>query len=88
MEDHQTDWDDYLQSRTYAYNVQVHRSTETNLFEVLLTRHPPGIAIRGAEPAGKSVTPTHELSPTQYQWALFRHTQDVLRHAAAKLKKV
>ena len=39
--EHQTDWDDYVQPLTYAYNLQVHRTTKFTPFELTLSRAPP-----------------------------------------------
>ena len=40
VEEHQRDWDDYVQPLTFAYNTQIHRSTEATLFDLVLTHHP------------------------------------------------
>ena len=39
----QRDWDEWLEPLTYAYNMQVHRSTGTTPFDLVLTRHPPSL---------------------------------------------
>ena len=41
--EHQKDWDEFVQPLTYAYDMQVHRSTGTTPFELVLSRHPSGI---------------------------------------------
>lgn len=38
------DWDHFMQFLTYAYNMQVDRSTITTSSSLILTRHPQGIA--------------------------------------------
>lgn len=38
----QRDWDKYLQPLTYAYNIQVHRSTNMAPCGLVLSRKPPG----------------------------------------------
>ena len=48
VSEHQRDWDDYVQPLTYAYNMQVHRSTGTTPFDLTLTRHPPGISVQAS----------------------------------------
>ena len=49
--EHQDDWDLYVQLLTYAYNAQVHRSTRTTPYSLVLTRHPPGPATVGGTTA-------------------------------------
>ena len=41
VNDHQTDWDLFVQPLTYAYNSQVHRSTGESPFGLVLSRLPP-----------------------------------------------
>ena len=41
VSEHQDDWDDFVQPLTYAYNMQVHKTTNTTPFALSLTRHPP-----------------------------------------------
>ena len=41
VSDTQRDWDEWLGPLTYAYNTQVHRSTGTTPFDLVLSRHPP-----------------------------------------------
>ena len=45
VNEHQDDWDLYVQPLTYAYNAQVHRSTGTSPFSLVLTRHPPSTVV-------------------------------------------
>jgi len=45
VNEHQSDWDLYVQPLTYAYNDQVHRSTGTSPFSLVLTRHLPSTII-------------------------------------------
>lgn len=40
VSEHQTDWAEYVQPLSYAYNKQVHRSHGTPPFDLELTRHP------------------------------------------------
>ena len=51
VSEHQRDWDDYVQPLTYAYNMQVHKSTGTTPFDLILTRHPPGISVQAPSSA-------------------------------------
>ena len=43
--DSQRDWDEWLDPITYAYNMQVHRSTGTTPFDLVLSRHPPPLLV-------------------------------------------
>lgn len=40
--EHQKDWDHYIQSLTYSYDAQVHRSTGVTPFSLVLSMEPPG----------------------------------------------
>lgn len=40
ISEHQDDWDQYIQPRTYSYNTQVHRSTGFTPFNLTLRPHP------------------------------------------------
>ena len=50
VEEHQRDWDDYVQPLTFAYNTLVHRSTETTPCDLVLTRPPPCLILPGTVP--------------------------------------
>ena len=45
VSDSQRDWDEWLDPLTYAYNTQVHRSTGTTPFDLVLSRHPPSLLV-------------------------------------------
>ena len=45
VSDSQRDWDEWLGPLTYAYNTQVHRSTGTTPFDLVLSRHPPPLSV-------------------------------------------
>ena len=45
VEEHQTDWDRYASALTYAYNNDVHRSTGTTPFQLVLSRPPPPFSL-------------------------------------------
>ena len=45
VSDSQRDWDEWLEPLTYAYNTQVHRSTGTTPFDLVLSRHPPPLLV-------------------------------------------
>ena len=78
--DHPKEWDMYSDSLTYAYNTQVHRSTNCSPFELVLSRAPPPLAI-APMPQG-----TLGESPKQYymKWKLW--LQHLISGAGAQLK--
>ncbi|MEM6472591.1 MAG: chromo domain-containing protein [Planctomycetota bacterium] len=41
VDENPQDWDVYAPALTYAYNMQVHRSTKTRPFDLILSRPPP-----------------------------------------------
>ena len=85
LEEHQRDWDDYVQPLTFAYNTQVHRSTETTPFDLLLTRPPSGPILPGTVPQDAG---THREDPrtlVQYKSATLRKLRDALDRAQTKL---
>lgn len=41
VEEHRRDWDNYVQLLTYAYNTQVHHSTNLPPFRLVLSPQPP-----------------------------------------------
>ena len=41
--DHQRNWDEFVQPLTYAYNIQVHKSTGTSPFSLVLSRQPSSL---------------------------------------------
>ena len=45
VSDSQRDWDEWLGPLTYAYNMQVHRSTGTTPFDLVLSRQPPPLFV-------------------------------------------
>ena len=45
VSDTQRDWDEWLGPLTFAYNTQVHRSTGTTPFDLVLSRHPPHLLV-------------------------------------------
>ncbi|CAN8063813.1 unnamed protein product [Agarophyton chilense] len=61
-EEHQTGRDELVQPLTYYYNLQVHRSTQTTPFDLVLSRHPPGIVEKGDHTIS---TAAGALTPTQ-----------------------
>ena len=45
VNEHQNDWDRYATALTYAYNCHVHRLTDTNPFNLVLSRPPPEFSL-------------------------------------------
>ena len=45
VNEHQSDWDEFTTVLTYAYNNQVHRSTGTTPFDLVLSRPPPAFPL-------------------------------------------
>ena len=78
--EHQKDWDEFVQPLTYAYNMQVHRSTGTTPFDLVLSRHPKGILTEsvGQLPEGTA----NAGSPA----AVKRNTLNRLRYALSRAK--
>ena len=85
MEEQQHDWDDYVQPLTFAYNTQVHRSTETTPFDLVLTRPPSGLIPTGTVPQGAGTHREDPRTPVQYKLATLRKLRDALDRARTKL---
>lgn len=47
--ENQRDWDRHVEPSTYAYNYQVHRTTGTTPFDLVLTQHPLSIHVSSLE---------------------------------------
>ena len=45
VNEHQNDWDEFASVLTYAYNNDVHRSTGTIPFDLVLSRPPPAFSL-------------------------------------------
>ena len=80
--DYQTDWDLYIQPLTYAYNMQVHRSTGTTPFDLILSRHPPSIAIRDVPQDSEDVP--DRTDTVAFKRYLLRRVRKVLARASAR----
>ncbi|CDF39905.1 unnamed protein product [Chondrus crispus] len=83
--EHQRDWDEYIQPLTFAYNTQVHRSTETTPFDLVLTRPPSGLALPGTVPQDAVSNTEDPRTPVQYKRATLRKLRDALERARVKL---
>ena len=80
VSEHQKDWDEFVQPLTYAYNMQVHRSTGTTPFDLVLSRNPKGIL---TESVGNLPEGTANVgSPA----AVKRNTLNRLRYALSRAK--
>ena len=68
----QRDWDEWLEPLTYAYNMQVHRSTGTTPFDLVLSRHPPSLLmeedLREHIPRESSPTRSERISSVKNQF--------------------
>ena len=83
VEEHQRDCDDYDQLLTFAYNTQVHLSTETTPFDLVLTRPPSGPILPGT--AGRGTHREDPRTPVQYKRATLRKLRGALDRARTKL---
>lgn len=54
--EHKTEWHEFLQPLTYAYNVQVHKKTGKTPFDLVLSWHPPGLQVEKS----RTAIPDHE----------------------------
>ena len=78
--EHQKDWDEFVQPLTYANNMQVHRSTGTTPFDLVLSRHPSGIFTESVGPLPDGTA--NAGSPA----AVKRNTQNHLRYTLSRAK--
>lgn len=83
--EHQRNWDEFVQPLTYAYNMQVHASTGTTPFDLILSRHPPSIISKVPAP-DKSDKPGKATAVTAKR-ANFRRWRTVLAQAREKLSR-
>ena len=82
--EHQADWDKFIQPLAYAYNMQVHRVTNTTPFDLVLSRHPPDIIIRGQTTAIPSTVPDTEATPVQVKRNILRKLRQALQAARSR----
>lgn len=76
--DHATDWDHYAQTFAYAYDTQLHSSTEIKPFDLVLSKPPAPLATeskRQPPPANENAYP---YVPTRQRW---------LRHIAERVQR-
>ena len=74
-----------MQPLTFAYNTQVHRSTETTPFDLVLTRPPSGLILPGTVPQDAGTRREDSRTPVQYKRATLRKLRDALDRARTKL---
>ena len=84
--EHQRDWDQYIYPLTYAYNMQVHKSTGTSPFNLVLTRHPPGIAVTTPS-TGMDGVDASEPSPAQFKKLTLKRIARLLEKAKTSLSR-
>ena len=82
LEEHQRDWDDYVQPLTFAYNTQVHRLTEITPFELVLTRPPSGLILPGTVPQDAGTHREDPRTAVQYKRATLRNASFATRSTA------
>ena len=85
VEEHQRDWDEFVQPCTYAYNMQVHRTTGTTPFDLVLTRHPPNIIVRDIPAAGSYSVTESNLSDAARKKVILRRIAQSLQEAKTKM---
>ena len=85
--EHQTDWDLYIQPLTYAYNMQVHRTTGTTPFDLILSRHPPNIISGDVSTAVPDDLPDEDLSTAKLKKRILRDLQKGLEQAKTRMTK-
>ena len=85
VEEHQRDWDDYMQPLTFAYNTQVHRSTDTIPFDLVLTRPLSGSILPGTVPQDVGTHREDPRTPVQYKRATLRKLRDAFDRSRTKL---
>ena len=85
VEEHQRDWDEYIQPLTFAYNTQVHQSTETTPFDLVPTRPPSGLALPGTVLQDAVSNTEDRQTLVQYERATLRKLRDALGRTRVKL---
>ena len=86
VEEHQANWDIFVQPLTYAYNMQVHRSTGTTPYDLVLTRHPQPITVRDEE--SRTAIPQSEPddpTPAQMKRIILRRLRVALQSARIRM---
>ena len=85
VEEHQSDWDEYIHPLNFSYNTQVYRSTETTPFDLVLTGPPSGLALPGPVPQDAVSNMEDPRTPVQYKRVTLRKLRDAVEPARIKL---
>lgn len=56
-----------------------------NPFDLVLTRHPPGLVMTGVAPQGENTAAEENMGPVQYRRATFRRLRNAPTHIWLKL---
>lgn len=79
----QTEWHEYVQPLNYEYNVQVHRTTGTTTFDLVLTRQPPALQAKTSPTALPDHAP-ETASTEQVKWYILALLRDSLASAGVR----
>lgn len=80
----QTEWDQYLQPLAYSYITQVHQTTGTTPFHLVLTRHPPSITLPGTADRPGTLASDERLTPVQHNRAVVQRPRYAMKRAGHK----
>lgn len=80
LAEHQKYWDEFVHPLTYAYDMQVHRSTDTTPFDLVLSRHPSGILTESVSKLPE------ETAAAESAAAVKRNTLNRLRYAPSRAR--
>ena len=81
MSEHQDDWDRLIQPLTYAYNLQVNRTTGQPPFKRALTRQPPDTVFIDD---GMRLDDVNQLSPEEARLKVLQRAKDLIERASAR----
>ena len=86
--DHPKDWDLFSDAVTYAYNTQVHRTTNIAPFELVLARAPRSLALQ-AQPSLETFSSSRAYYLKRQSWleSLMRSADKSLRKEQARYKR-
>ena len=80
LAEHQKYWDEFVHPLTYAYDMQVHRATDTTPFDLVLSRHPSGILTESVSKLPE------ETAAAESAAAVKRNTLNRLRYAPSRAR--
>ena len=81
VSEHQDDWDRLIQPLTYAYNLQVNRTTGQPPFKLALTRQPPDTVFVDD---GMELDDVDQLSPEEARLKVLHRAKDLIERASAR----